>query len=353
MSRPLAVVAMSGGVDSSVAAALLLEAGYRVEGVSLRLWDSSRRDDRICSDHRDASRVADALGIAHEEIDQRAAFERAVVESFVAEYARGRTPNPCVACNGDFKLGVLLDWAVRRGADFIATGHYARLHPTPTGVALCRARDLSRDQSYFLFSLAPGQLSRALFPLGEWTKAAVRRHAAALGLPVAAKPDSQDLCFGDPGTLVRSRGMGGGRGEIVDEAGCTLGLHDGIESFTVGQRRGLGVATGARMFVRSLDAAKHRVVVAPNPPRAAAVVAHRWSWTGEPADPHERLFAQVRYRHRAAPARVSVQGAGRASVEFEQPVLAAAPGQAVVLYRGDQVVGGGWIAAAVRPGDVA
>ncbi|MET0153606.1 MAG: tRNA 2-thiouridine(34) synthase MnmA [Candidatus Binatia bacterium] len=351
--RPLAVVAMSGGVDSSVAAALLLEAGYGVEGVSLRLWDSSRRDDRVCSDHRDASRVAGALGIAHTQIDQRQAFESVIVEPFVAEYARGRTPNPCVACNGDFKLGRLVDWAVRRGADFVATGHYARLQPTAAGVALCRARDSSRDQSYFLFSLAPRQLARALFPLGDWTKADVRRRAAALGLPVAAKPDSQDLCFGNPGALVRSRGMGGGRGEIVDEAGHTLGLHDGIESFTVGQRRGLGVATGARMFVRSLDAREGRVVVGPNPPRVAAVVASGWSWTGEPADRHERLFAQVRYRHRPASARVSLEGAGRARVDFDEPVLAAAPGQAVVVYRGDQVVGGGWIAATIRPDEAA
>ncbi len=353
MDRSLAVVAMSGGVDSSVAAALLLEAGYRVEGVSLRLWDSSRRDERVCSDHRDASRVAEALGIAHAEIDHRAAFEKVVVESFVAEYACGRTPNPCVACNSDFKLGVLLDWAVRRGADFVATGHYARLRPTATGMALCRARDSSRDQSYFLFSLGPRQLSRTLFPLGEWTKADVRRHAAALRLPIAAKPDSQDLCFGDPGALVRSRGKGGGRGEIVDEAGRTLGFHGGVESFTVGQRRGLGVATGARMFVRALDAKEGRVVVGPNPPSAPAVIASGWSWTGEPADHQERLFAQVRYRHRPIPARVSGEGGGRARVDFEYPVLAAAPGQAVVVYRGDQVVGGGWIAGVVRADDVA
>jgi tRNA-specific 2-thiouridylase len=353
MHRPLAVVAMSGGVDSSVAAALLVEAGYRVEGVSLRLWDSSRRGDRVCSDHRDASRVAEALGIAHSQIDQRAAFESAVVEPFVAEYARGRTPNPCVACNTDFKLGRLLDWAVQRGADFVATGHYARLQPTATGIALCRAHDASRDQSYFLFSHSPAQLSRALFPLGEWTKADVRRRAAALGLPVAAKPDSQDLCFGNPGALVRVRGRGGGRGTIVDEVGRALGHHGGIESFTVGQRRGLGLATGTRMFVRSLDARQGRVVVGPTPPRAAAVVASRWSWMGEPADRHERLFAQVRYRHRPAPARVSLEGAGRARVAFEQPVSAAAPGQAVVVYRGDQVVGGGWVAVTVPPDETA
>ncbi len=351
MRRPLAVVAMSGGVDSSVAAALLLQDGYRVEGVSLRLWDSARRDARVCSDHRDAARVAEALGIGHTEIDQREAFERTVVRAFVAEYARGRTPNPCVACNGDFKLGVLLEWALRRGADFVATGHYARLRSTTAGMALCRARDAARDQSYFLFSLGRTQLSRALFPLGDWTKGDVRRHAAALGLPVATKPDSQDLCFGDPAALVRSRGMGAKQGVIVDEAGSTLGRHGGVESFTVGQRRGLGVAASEPLYVRSLDAEASQVVVGPRPPRAVAVVASGWTWMGEPAHRGETLCAQVRYRHPPVLARIAMESAGRARVDFEQPVIAAAPGQAVVLYRGDQVAGGGWIAATILADD--
>jgi tRNA-specific 2-thiouridylase len=170
---------------------------------------------------------------------------------------------------------------------------------------------------------------------------------------VADKADSQDLCFGDPGALVRARGRGGVRGAIVDERGRPLGFHGGIESFTVGQRRGLGVATGARMYVRSLEAPAGRVVVGPNPPRAAAVFANRWSWTGEPADRQERLFAQVRYRHHPTPARVSLDAGDRARVDFEQPVVAATPGQAVVVYREDQVVGGGWIAATVRPDEAA
>jgi tRNA-specific 2-thiouridylase len=342
---------MSGGVDSSIAAALLLQEGYRVEGVSLRLWDSPRHDDRICSDHRDAARVAKALGIPHTEIDQREAFERSVVAPFVAEYARGRTPNPCVACNGDFKLGKLVDWAIRRGADFVATGHYARLRPAAAGMTLCRARDASRDQSYFLFSLRQEQLSKARFPLGEWTKGDVRRHAAALGLPVATKPDSQDLCFGDPASLVRSRGAGGTVGVIVNEHGNVLGRHGGVEGFTVGQRRGLGVAAGAPMYVCSLDAGASRVVVGPRPPRALAVIASGWTWTGEPAGRAERLSAQVRYRHRPVEARVAVESGAHARVDFGQPVAAATPGQAVVLYRGDAVVGGGWITAALSADD--
>jgi tRNA-specific 2-thiouridylase len=352
MRRPLAVVAMSGGVDSSVAAALLLQEGYRVEGVSLRLWDSPRRDDRVCSDHRDAALVAKALGIAHTEIDQREAFERRVVAPFVAEYARGRTPNPCVACNGDFKLGVLVDWALRRGADFVATGHYARLRPAAAGVALCRARDSSRDQSYFLFSLRREQLSKARFPLGEWAKEDVRHHAAALGLPIATKPDSQDLCFGDPASLVRVRGEGGTAGMIFDEIGNVLGRHVGVESFTIGQRRGLGVAAGVPMYVRSLDAGGSRVVIGPRPPLAVGVIANGWTWTGEPAGRAERLSAQVRYRHRPVAARVAMESEERARVDFEEPVVAATPGQAVVLYRGETVVGGGWIMAALAAGDL-
>jgi len=351
MRRPLAVVAMSGGVDSSVAAALLLREGYHVEGVSLRLWDSPRRDDRVCSDHRDAAGVAKALGIEHTEIDRREAFERSVVAPFVAEYARGRTPNPCVACNGDFKLGVLVDWALRRGADFVATGHYARLRPAAAGLRLCSARDSARDQSYFLFSLRREQLSKTRFPLGDWTKDDVRRHAAALGLPVASKPDSQDLCFGDPASLVRSRGLGGTPGMIVDEGGNVLGRHGGVESFTIGQRRGMRIAAGAPLYVRSLDAGGSRVVVGPRSPRALGVVACGWTWTGEPAGRAERLTAQVRYRHRPVEASVVMQSEDRARVDFEEPVIAATPGQAVVLYHGETVVGGGWITAALGAGD--
>src|ERR1051326_1051648 len=285
MARPSVVVAMSGGVDSSVAAALMLESGARVEGVSLRLWDSARRDDRVCSDYRDAGRVADALGIPHSTIDERASFERGVVSSFVEAYASGRTPNPCVACNSDFKLGVLLDWARRRGADFVATGHYARVERHAGRTVLRRARDVTRDQSYFLFSLTAEQLARSLFPLGEKTKTEVRAIAAELGLPVAAKRDSQDLCFGDPAELVRSRGAGGTPGEIVDGDGRVLGRHEGVEGFTIGQRRGLRVAGKRPVYVGSIDGAASRIVVGAAPPLAQVVCCREWSWSGRPASP--------------------------------------------------------------------
>jgi tRNA-specific 2-thiouridylase len=342
-ARPLVVVAMSGGVDSSVAAVLARENGARVEGASLRLWDSARRDDRVCSDWRDAKRVADALDIPHTLIDQRAAFEHAVVDPFVREYASGRTPNPCVACNSDFKLGVLLDWALARGADFVATGHYARLERRGGSSILRRARDLSRDQSYFLFGLTEAQLARSLFPLGEWTKTEVRARAADLGLPVAAKRDSQDLCFGDPAALVRARGRGGAAGAVVDETGGVLGRHEGVEGFTIGQRRGLCVAASAPLYVRSIDAAAARVVVGPSPPRSDVVFCREWNWLGSPAEEGELLAAQTRYRQAPLPARVRSESPGRVRLELERPAVAVALGQAAVVYRGDEVVGGGWI----------
>lgn len=342
MAAPLAVVAMSGGVDSSVAASLLLDAGYRVEGVSLRLWDSPRHDDRICSDHRDASQVAALLGIPHTTIDQRSAFERSVVDPFVAGYAAGRTPNPCIACNSDFKLGRLLDWALERGAEVVATGHYARVERRGERPALLRAKDTTRDQSYFLFALNARQLRRVTFPLGEWSKADVRRRAAERGLPVADKLDSQDLCFGDPTALVRSRGQGGIGGELVDDTGMAVGRHDGIERFTIGQRRGLGLAASKPLYVRSLEEGG-RVVVGAEPPRSSEIVASGWNWTGEPAGEKEDLVAQVRYRQPPAPVRLHMESEGRVRVRFARPVPAPAPGQAVVAYRGDEVVGGGWI----------
>ena len=352
-ARPLVVVAMSGGVDSSVAAVLAMESGARVEGASLRLWDSVRRDDRICSDYRDAERVADALGIPHTLIDERASFEQKVVAPFVRDYASGRTPNPCVACNSDFKLGVLLDWARARGADFVATGHYARLERRGGSSVLRRAHDPTRDQSYFLFGLNARQLAYSLFPLGDLTKSEVRARAAALGLPVAAKRDSQDLCFGDPAALVHLRGLGGAAGEVVDETGRVLARHEGVEGFTIGQRRGLGIAASTPSYVRSIDAAAARVVVGASPLRSAVVFCREWNWLGTPAEEGELLAAQTRYRQLPLPARVWSESRGRVRLELDRPALAVARGQAAVVYRGDEVVGGGWIDEIVRADDAA
>ena len=276
MRRPLAVVAMSGGVDSSVAAALLLQDGYRVEGVSLRLWDSARRDARVCSDHRDAARVAEALGIAHTEIDQREAFERTVVRAFVAEYARGRTPNPCVACNGDFKLGVLLEWALRRGADFVATGHYARLRSTTAGMALCRARDARAGPIRTFCSRSVARNCRE-----RCSRSATGRRGTCAVMP---RPSAcrwrrsriaRTSASAIPRALVRSRGMGAKQGVIVDEVGSTLGRHGGVESFTVGQRRGLGVAASEPLYVRST---RRRGQPSRSRPSAAARRCRRRQW---------------------------------------------------------------------------
>src|ERR1051325_6339114 len=224
------VVAMSGGVDSSVAAGLLLEQGYEVEGVSLRMWEGDV-GPRVCSDHRGAKEIAALLKIPHTLLDFRSEFASAVVQAFAADYLRGRTPNPCVACNRDFKLGFLLSWARAQGANRVATGHYAKIRRSADGrSSLYRGTDPSKDQSYFLFALTQGQLAQTLFPVGELSKAEVRRQAPRFGLPVADKQESQDICFGDYKQLVESVAGGQAKtnGEIVDRGGNVLGHHTGI-----------------------------------------------------------------------------------------------------------------------------
>jgi tRNA-specific 2-thiouridylase len=349
--RPRVVVGMSGGVDSSVAAALLVEQGYDVVGVTLHLAGSG---SRCCSldDADDARRVADRLGIRFYVSNQQEAFRREVMLPFADAYLAGRTPVPCVACNRRFKFGRLLERARALGAEAVATGHYARLADDPaTGERqLLRGRDSDKDQSYFLFDLDQAQLARARFPLGELTKPEVRALARARGLATAAKPESQEICFvpgGDYAAVVESLrpGAAAGEGEVVDGAGRVRGRHRGVHHFTVGQRRGLGVGGPERLYVRALDAARNRVVVggegelAVRGARLEAV-----SWTGAaPSGPVEAAV-RIRYRHPGAPARIEAPGDGSARVLFETPVAAVAPGQAAVFYRGDRVLGGGWIA---------
>ena len=347
MSRsPEIVVAMSGGVDSAVAAARLLAEGCRVRGVSLRLWDPPDPDDpRICSNARDAAAVARHLGIPHEVLDRREAFGRQVLDPFARGYASGRTPNPCPACNSDFKLGLLLEREIARGAHLVATGHYARAVRRDGAVRLLRGRDRSRDQSYFLFGLGPAQLRRVRFPLGDMTKDEVRSEARRLGLPVADKESSQDLCIGSPAAFVASRGFGGRSGATVDESGRVLGGHAGVERFTIGQRRGLGIAGGRPLYVRRLEGSAARVVVGERPPAARALRARGWSWVAEPAA--EGLTFQVRYRQPAVAGRLEPCGDG-VHIAFDAPVLSVAPGQAVVAYHGEEVVGGGWIERTVE-----
>jgi tRNA-specific 2-thiouridylase len=345
------VVGMSGGVDSSVAAALLVEEGHEVIGVTLNLAGS---DSRCCSldDADDARRVADGLGIRFYVANYKDRFREEVIEPFADAYLAGRTPIPCVTCNKRFKFDYLLARGRALGADAVATGHYARIVPGADGTPrLLRGEDAGKDQSYFLFNLAPEQLARIRFPLGALCKDEVRSRARELGLATAEKPESQEICFvpdGDYAAVVeRIRpGAAPGKGDVVDEQGTLLGHHSGIHRYTVGQRRGLGVSGSEPRYVVRIDAAANRVVVGP----AASLVANEArvehvSWT-RAAAPAASLQAEVKIRYRdvPVPARVAPDGEGGAEVRFDAPVRAVTPGQAAVFYRGDEVLGGGWIA---------
>lgn len=365
MRRPRVVAAMSGGVDSSLAAALLVEAGYEVIGVTMNLWPEEEPGvvearGGCCGLGAvfDARAVADCLGIPHYVVNFRDAFEEDVVAPFVAEYARGRTPNPCLLCNRRIKFAALLDRAEDLGADWVATGHYARTEQDPaTGRRLLlRARDGAKDQTYALYGLTQGQLARALFPIGALTKPEVRRMALARGLATATKPDSQELCFvaarGRYTDVLRGRAPHAFRpGPIVDLAGRVVGRHEGIAAFTLGQRRGLGVAGGERLYVVALDPDANAVVVGPEEALyRSELLADDLNWIAfeEPEGPIA-CRAQVRYRGEAAPCTVEPMGDGRARVVFEAPVRAPTPGQAVVFYDGETVLGGGTILAVPAP----
>ncbi len=349
------LVAMSGGVDSSVAAALLVEQGVDVVGVSMRL---SAEGSRCCSldDVEDARRVAAALGIRFYVADYTDAFRREVMEPFADAYLGGRTPIPCVACNGRFKFRRLLERARALGAERVATGHYARIERSSedAGLELHCATDPGKDQSYFLFDLGPEQLSRACFPVGALTKQEVRERARRLGLGTAEKPESQEICFvpdGDYARVVEALrpGAAPGAGEILDEEGNVLGRHRGVHHFTVGQRRGLDLALGRPMYVKRIDAARNRVVVAERSGLGAAgarLVGVHWVVGRAPAS-SVRARVRVRYRHPGAEARVEPLDRQGAYVAFDDPVEAVTPGQAAVFYDGSQVLGGGWIEEAV------
>lgn len=349
------VVAMSGGVDSSVAAALLVEAGCEVIGVTMRL---SGGGSRCCSldDVEDARRVAERLGIRFYVADYADAFRREVMEPWADAYLAGRTPIPCVACNQRFKFRHLLDRARALGASAVATGHYARIERSAADATpvLLRGTDPGKDQSYFLFDLRPEQLAQIRFPVGALAKEQVRERARALGLATAEKPESQEICFvpdGDTAGAVEKIRPGGapGEGEIVDEAGRVLGRHGGIHRYTVGQRRGLGLATGTRVHVRAIDAQRNRVQVAPIArlgANGARLDGVSWTAGSAPTAPI-RARVCVRYRHAGAMATVETGGEGMACVAFDEAVTAVAPGQAAVFYDGERVLGGGWIAESI------
>ncbi len=347
------VVAMSGGVDSSVVAGLLHEAGHDVIGVTLQLYDhgaAAGRKGACCagSDIHDARRVADRLGIPHYVIDAEARFRSAVIDDFAASYAAGRTPVPCVRCNQSVKFTDLLALSADLGAEFMATGHYVRRVEGPDGPELHRAADLARDQSWFLFATTRDQLARTLFPLGGMPdKAAVRAAAARMGLEVAAKPDSQDICFVPSGrydgVLASLRPDAMLPGEIVSNDGRVLGAHDGIGRYTVGQARRLGVATddrGVRQVVVALDAAARRVIVGPRGSGGTHVALAEVNWLTEPLE-RGRCAVKLRARDELRPATVSATQDG-ATIALDHPALPA-PGQACVFYAGERVLGGGFI----------
>ncbi len=339
-------VAMSGGVDSSAAAALLREQGYDVVGVSLRLWEGRNLGPRNCSDHRGAEEVASVLGIPHTVLDQRGDFRESVVKPFARSYLEGATPNPCVACNREFKIERLLAWAEPRGIGRVATGHYARVATGGGRAGLMRGADRNKDQSYFLFALTPRQLERIVFPLGAFHKDAVRAKARELGLPVAERPESQDICLGDHRALVASMAHPGqlGTGEIVDSRGRVLGHHDGIHRFTVGQRRGLGIAAPRPLYVLRIDADARRVVVGAREELCAGVfTASRLNWIAPPPEGETAAEVQIRYRSRPAPCTLRPLDDHTVEVRPTDPLPSVSPGQAAVFYRGDQVLGGGWI----------
>lgn len=349
------VVAMSGGVDSATTAALLKSQGHEVIGVTMQLWDYGESEGGCCSADEvcDARRVAYEIGIPHYVVNYMDSFRELVVSDFVSKYDSGETPIPCVLCNQFMKFDFLLKRALELDADFLATGHYARIsRSAETGeYSLGRAVDPVKDQSYFLFTLGQRELKRLIFPLGDKTKTEVRKIAESMGLRVATKAESMGVCFitGDGYREFLEPYLKRGKieGDIVDMEGRPVARHRGIASFTIGQRRGLGFAKGKPMYVVGIDAERNEVRVGEEKDLySSSLAAGDLSWVSGPPEGEIEVRSKIRYRHGAVPSRVTVTDDGEATVSFSEPQKAVTPGQAIVFYKDETVVGGGWIKGA-------
>lgn len=350
------MVAMSGGVDSSMAAALLLEQGHTICGATLRLYDSPDGAGDACGslkDAEDARLTCERLGVPHYTFAFQEAFRQEVIDRFAEGYRCGETPNPCIDCNRYIKFRKLLDKAAEMGWDYVATGHYARIdRDSQSGrYRLRKAADASKDQTYVLYGLSQEDLAHVLFPLGDFTKAQIRDMAAARGMITAHKPDSQDICFvkdGDyAGFLEREMAVPSPAGDFVSGDGRVLGHHKGIIHYTIGQRKGLGLSLPAPLYVTAKDTARNQVVLGPNSELMADVLeADRLNWSAiQPPSESISVMAKARYKQPEAPAMVIPLADGNVRVVFEQPQRALTPGQAIVFYREDIVLGGGTIIA--------
>lgn len=358
MTKGKVVVAMSGGVDSAVAAALLHSEGYEVVGITMRLWTLERDDlpapHRTCcsvESVEDAQRVCEVLGVPHYFMNFERPFKTHVVDYFTSEYARGRTPNPCLACNQYVKFDVLMSRAVALGADYLATGHYARIDQSHGAFRLLRAVDPDKDQSYVLYTLKQREMERLLLPVGHYYKPDIRRIAADFNLPLADKPDSQDICFipdRDYRGFVAQR-VGSRSGPIFDTAGRVVGAHRGIVHYTVGQRQGLGIASNQRLYVIDMDAEANAIVVGTEDDLSSrGLLADEVNFIrGEAQELPARASVKLRYRAKDAEAEIYPADGG-VEVRFLEPQRAVSPGQAAVFYRGDEVIGGGKISRAIK-----
>ena len=355
MTNERVVVAMSGGVDSAVAAGLLVRQGYDVVGITMRLWSRDDEEGRLhqkrccgVEDIDDARAAAEVLGIPHYVLNLEEEFGRKVVDYFVGEYARGRTPNPCLACNEHVKFRALLDRAIAFDAGYLSTGHYARVRRGAAGFELYRAVDDSKDQSYVLYTLKQTELSRLLFPVGEYPKTEIRRLAFEMGLSLHDKPDSAEICF-VPGNDYRAflaDRLPQRPGSIIDTSGTQVGEHDGVAGFTIGQRKGLG-AFGNKRFVTEIDPELNLITIgAEEDLLTHRLVTEAPSWVhSEPPGPEFMALVKVRYKSTPVLAHIRVKDEGL-EIEFEQALRAVTPGQAAVLYDGERVIGGATIAAA-------